>query len=249
MYTCTNCGAEVAELYRRYSPSVLKVLKCSTCGCLADKYIEYDPVIVLLDLILLQKSAYRHLFYNSSFKSYWKLMMVLILGESFQKWFAVNTSVASSILSTPFSFYIAQGNDVFEGEKSLYILLIQTTLSLSTFILTIILCMELRWLLSGRRPQTYKPINLVKALVIGRFPNLLGLLGIVWKHNSPKLHNVLIYGYELLCLLTAYSVVSDSRKSGSSIVLILGLLAHSSVSSGLFGMPQSPPSNVTSVQS
>lgn len=28
MYTCINCGVEVAMLYRRYSPSVLKVLKC-----------------------------------------------------------------------------------------------------------------------------------------------------------------------------------------------------------------------------
>lgn len=28
MYTCINCGVEVEELYRRYSPSVLKVLKC-----------------------------------------------------------------------------------------------------------------------------------------------------------------------------------------------------------------------------
>lgn len=28
MYTCINCGIEVEELYRKYSPSVLKVLKC-----------------------------------------------------------------------------------------------------------------------------------------------------------------------------------------------------------------------------
>lgn len=28
MYICINCGVKVAELYRRYSPSVLKVLKC-----------------------------------------------------------------------------------------------------------------------------------------------------------------------------------------------------------------------------
>lgn len=28
MYSCINCDAEIDELYRRYSPSVLKVLKC-----------------------------------------------------------------------------------------------------------------------------------------------------------------------------------------------------------------------------
>ncbi|XP_051160758.1 protein ARV1 [Leptopilina boulardi] len=237
MYTCTNCGAEVANLYRRYSPSVLKVLKCNSCGYLADKYIEYDPVIVLLDLILLQKSAYRHLFYNSNFKSYWKLMIVLILGESFQKWLDSSISLSDN----------EERKDSFEGEKNLYIILIQTTLSLSALICTIIISMELRWFFICKRPEMYKSRNLVKALIIGRYPNLLGLLGIVWKHNSPKLHNFLIYGYELLCLLTAYSVVSDSEKSGSLIVLILGLLAHNSVSSGLFEMPQLI-SNVTLMQ-
>lgn len=28
MYRCVNCGAEIEELYRRYSPNVLKLLKC-----------------------------------------------------------------------------------------------------------------------------------------------------------------------------------------------------------------------------
>jgi hypothetical protein len=33
----------------------------------ADKYIEYDPVIVMIDLVLLNEQAYRHILYNSSF--------------------------------------------------------------------------------------------------------------------------------------------------------------------------------------
>lgn len=28
MYICINCGAECKELFRRYCPSVLKILKC-----------------------------------------------------------------------------------------------------------------------------------------------------------------------------------------------------------------------------
>jgi hypothetical protein len=33
----------------------------------ADKYIEYDPVIIMIDLVLLNEQAYRHILYNSSF--------------------------------------------------------------------------------------------------------------------------------------------------------------------------------------
>ncbi|KAG7200106.1 hypothetical protein KM043_000551 [Ampulex compressa] len=98
MYICTNCGAELEELYRRYCPSVLKVLKCESCGLLADKYIECDPIIVLVDLILAEKQAYRHLLHNSSFKSYWKLMIVLWLAESFRIWSLCDVNCAISLM-------------------------------------------------------------------------------------------------------------------------------------------------------
>ena len=38
------------------------------CHSLADKYIEYDPVIVMIDLVLLNEQAYRHVLYNSPFQ-------------------------------------------------------------------------------------------------------------------------------------------------------------------------------------
>lgn len=37
----------------------------------ADKYVEYDPVIVIIDLVLLRKEAYRHVLYNTQFKVYY----------------------------------------------------------------------------------------------------------------------------------------------------------------------------------
>ena len=92
-----------------------------------------------------------------------------------------------------------------QGERNFYILLVQTTLSLGAFICTVILITELRWFLSGGRPRKYRISDLGKALIIGECPKLLGLLGIVWRHVSPDLHNALIHGYGALCLLTAYS--------------------------------------------
>ena len=88
----------------------------------------------------------------------------------------------------------------------MYILLAQTALSVGAFVCTVILTTELGWLLfGGGRPRKYKIADLGKALIIGGCPKLLGLLGIVWQHVSPDLHNALIHGYGALCLLTAYS--------------------------------------------
>ncbi|KAK0164678.1 hypothetical protein PV328_003273 [Microctonus aethiopoides] len=231
MYICINCGVKVAELYRRYSPSVLKVLKCNKCGCLADKYIEYDPVIVLVDLVLLEKSAYRHLLYNSAFKSYWKLMVVLLLSESFRVWSSVEGHNITDGLRQNNS---SDKNDSFDRERSFYTLLCYTTLSLSSFVFTVIIATELRWLILNTRPLKYKTTDLIRALIVGGCAKLLTLLGLVWEHVAQDFHYILIYGYTMLCLLTAYSVVCESGRGGSLIGLTSGLIAHNYVSNCIY---------------
>ncbi|XP_063991584.1 protein ARV1 [Diachasmimorpha longicaudata] len=235
MYTCINCGVEVEELYRRYSPSVLKVLKCTNCGSLADKYIEYDPAIVLVDLVLLEKPAYRHLLYNSKFESYWKLMVVLLLSETYRVWATLDNS------TEPLK------SERFEGERGFSIVLAHTGLSLGSFVTAVILGTELRWLVSQRRPRKYKATDLVRALIVGGCAKLLGLLGLVWQYVSHELHYALIHGYTMLCLLTAYSVVCESGRGGSLIGLAAGLLAHNYVSTWVW-LPSSSQ-NITIVQS
>lgn len=46
------------------------MVKCfqDNCKGTVDKYIEYDPVIVMIDLILMSKEAQRHVIYNTDFK-------------------------------------------------------------------------------------------------------------------------------------------------------------------------------------
>lgn len=39
-----------------------------SCKGVVDKYIEYDPVIVMIDLVLMSKEAQRHVIYNTEFK-------------------------------------------------------------------------------------------------------------------------------------------------------------------------------------
>lgn len=104
----------------------------------------------------------------------------------------------------------------------MYILLAQTALSLGAFVGTVILTTELGWFLFGGRPRKYKTSDLVKALIIGGCPKLLGLLGIVWQHVSPDLHNALIHGYGALCLLTAYSgkQTKNKQKTVNSVDLL-----------------------------
>ncbi|RCK57585.1 Protein ARV1 [Candida viswanathii] len=62
---CIECGyPEIDCLYSRYKSEYIKLTVCPKCNKIADKYIEYDSVILFLDILLLKKQAYRHLSYN-----------------------------------------------------------------------------------------------------------------------------------------------------------------------------------------
>ena len=43
---------------------ILKLVECPVCGEVADKYVEHDGVLVLIDLLLQSVPAYRHVLFN-----------------------------------------------------------------------------------------------------------------------------------------------------------------------------------------
>ncbi|XP_034194106.1 ACAT-related protein required for viability 1 [Osmia lignaria lignaria] len=219
MYHCVNCGAEVEELYRRYCPNVLKLLKCDACGHLADKYIEYDPVIILVDLILLEKRAYRHLLYNCDLKSCWKLLIILWLVESFRSLSLCNNNKKSIETSRMYPSSL-------ERHCNLYLILLQTAFCFASFIFVVILLTKIKWYFYSKSSDKCSMIHLTKALVIGGSGKLLGLLEITWGHIFLAPHYFLILGYTLLCMLTAYSVITNSGKMESLIILELGIVIY-----------------------
>jgi len=156
-----------------------------------------------VDLILIEKSAYRHLLYNSDFKSYWKLSIILWLAESFRVWTSCDTGLTESIVS--------QLDWIYNGALcnfytcNFYNSLIYTALAFAAFICAVIAATELKWLVIGKKPYEYSIRDLSCALTIGGCGKLLGLLGIVWKHIATGPYCLLIQGYTVLCLLTAYS--------------------------------------------
>ncbi|XP_017762763.1 PREDICTED: protein ARV1 [Eufriesea mexicana] len=219
MYRCVNCGTAIEELYRRYSPNVLKLLKCETCGLLADKYIEYDPVIILVDLILLKKRAYRHLLYNCDITPSWKLVIILWLIESFRNFLLCNNN-------KQYVQYWRLFQLNFDKHCSLYVILFNTAFALVTFVFTVVLFTKVRWYLYPNNSDKCSTTLLMKALVIGGSGKLLGLLEITWGHIFLTPHYLLILGYTLLCLLTAYSVITNNEKLESMMILGIGIVVY-----------------------
>ena len=64
-YVCVNCMSPVDSLYTEYSKDVIRITDCQKCNKVADKYIEYDPVLIFNELFLQYSTAYRHLLLNN----------------------------------------------------------------------------------------------------------------------------------------------------------------------------------------
>ncbi|KAG8934079.1 hypothetical protein FRC01_005240 [Tulasnella sp. 417] len=65
MPICTSCTTPVPYLYTLYESAYnLRLEQCPNCHAFADPYVEHDPLILVLDLILLKRDVFRHLIYN-----------------------------------------------------------------------------------------------------------------------------------------------------------------------------------------
>lgn len=85
-FICINCTNRVTELYKKYSANVLKLRTCNQCHELADKYIEFEPIITSIDLLLLSQPACRHVLFNTNFRIHWKLNFILFLLDAYFLW-------------------------------------------------------------------------------------------------------------------------------------------------------------------
>ena len=59
-----RCGEAVDTLYVELSETNIRLTRCQKCGKVADKYVEYELLLVLMDTVLHRKPAIRHLLYN-----------------------------------------------------------------------------------------------------------------------------------------------------------------------------------------
>jgi len=77
---CIECMEHVDCLYFEFTgKGNIKLTRCQRCGNVADKYIEYELVLVLIDVLLHRKPAFRHLFYNRDTSSMYQLRSINLL--------------------------------------------------------------------------------------------------------------------------------------------------------------------------
>ncbi|CAN6710658.1 hypothetical protein ACFX13_001036 [Malus domestica] len=176
-YRCVECGGRMTTLFVQYSPGNIRLMKCGNCKAVADEYIECEPIIILIDLILHKTKAYTHLLYNvidpqaPSFQGLlWKSTFGFLLLDAYRSLF-LERSKEEWGLSMSFASLL------WRFQKMLMDIVFGNIMFLSTFLLA------MRILFSTfPRPLRYK--ELLLAIFISSYFKMFLIAMMVWECPS-----------------------------------------------------------------
>ncbi|KAL3661825.1 hypothetical protein V7S43_013119 [Phytophthora oleae] len=100
---CVECGASVPELVRDYGKGNLRLAICGVCNSVADKYVEYETILLFLEVLLLKPQVYRHVLCNLpapvSARTTLKLFVILVMLDMNVKAYLVDRDVGVTFRS------------------------------------------------------------------------------------------------------------------------------------------------------
>lgn len=228
-FVCVECGWKVNQLYKKY-PSSVRLEICEKCNQIADKYIEFETIIILIDLILLSRAAYRHVIFNTESKNLWKLAVIITLLESYCRW-------VEQFKSDDYHY------KPFESEKAFYCAGLQVIFDNTLlFIFIFLLSSPMKF---GSSPHSAQlkghklqfAANLLRALILSSIGKFFFLPIVIWRENSTEtqiaIHLSIVITYFVLSLVYAHSVVNYGSRRSSFFIVILAFVSKSFISSEL----------------
>uniref|UniRef100_A0A0G4GJX6 Protein ARV n=1 Tax=Chromera velia CCMP2878 TaxID=1169474 RepID=A0A0G4GJX6_9ALVE len=110
MVVCVECGAPVKHLYKEFSKGSIRLTRCEQCGEFADKYVEYDNLMIFIDLILHREGVYRHLLFNrlpfresGMRKEIAAVAFCIISLDAYTKWFLLRNHLGGDTVKSEWS--------------------------------------------------------------------------------------------------------------------------------------------------
>ncbi|XP_040016011.1 protein ARV1 [Gasterosteus aculeatus] len=228
IFRCVECNEKAPELHRDYSNGILKITICESCQKPVDKYIEYDPVIILIDAILCKTQAFRHILFNTTLDIHWKLCVFCLLCEAYLRWSLLHGSEQSGDpadiirYAKEWDFYSAFG---------------LAALELSAF------CGGALWFLwaaTGRlRGGTPELRLLLRALLLSCYGKVLLIPAVIWEHDYSPLCLGLIKLFVLTSNSQAIRVILNCSRRVSLAAVCFGLLSETCVAQACRRLPWS----------
>ncbi|NXG59494.1 ARV1 protein, partial [Hemiprocne comata] len=217
-YRCIECNREAAELYRDYQRGVLRISICKSCQKPVDKYIEYDPVIILINAVLCKAQAYRHILFNTKINIHGKLCIFCLLCEAYVRWLQLQDSSQN-----------IDPDDLirYAKEWDFYRMFGIASLEQTSFLVGIFITL---W---GMRPEMLKTksdfILLLKALLLSSYGKLLLIPAVIWEHDYTPLCLAFIKVFVLISNSQAIRVTLNLNRVLPWLAIFFGLILENGV--------------------
>ncbi|XP_005856425.1 PREDICTED: protein ARV1 isoform X1 [Myotis brandtii] len=217
-YRCIECNQEAKELYRDYNHGVLKITICKSCQKPVDKYIEYDPVIILINAILCKAQAYRHILFNTKINMHGKLCIFCLLCEAYLRWWQLQDSSQNT---DPDDFIR------YAKEWDFYRMFAIASLEQAAFFIGIFTFLWIEGTIATKKNPNF--VLLLKALLLSSYGKLLLIPAVIWEHEYTPLCLRLIKLFVLTSNFQAIRVTLNTRRKLSFVAIVCGLLAESAM--------------------
>ncbi|KAM4633343.1 protein ARV1 [Polymixia lowei] len=228
VFKCVECNENAAELHRDYSNGILKITICDSCQKPVDKYIEYDPVIILIDAILCKTQAFRHILFNTSLNIHWKLCVFCLLCEAYLRWSLLQGSEQSSDPADIIRY---------TKEWDFYSMFGLAALELSAFCGGVLWFL---WVAVGRLQDSKLEFKLLlRALLLSCYGKVLLIPAVIWEHDYSPFCLGLIKLFVLTSNSQAVRVILNSSRRLSLMAVCVGLLSETCVAQAFEKLPRS----------
>jgi len=210
---CINCGITVtndngeavSKLYdeKLYKKSrILKLVQCSHCGRLCDKYLEYDGTLLLLDAALQSKPALRHFLINEDHSAtIRKVSLLTLIVDGYCRW-SGQPSEQRQFFEQEFEFYSRVG----EATASLLVYL-----AVSSFLIV------------SSSSKVSSVVTLVHGLLLAYCTRFLLLVALLWITPTTTF---LWTAVDIFFFLSSVSVSRVLTEQSHGHCLALMLAAH-----------------------
>ncbi|KAJ1370313.1 hypothetical protein KIN20_032007 [Parelaphostrongylus tenuis] len=162
-YKCVNCMEPSTSLYQSYSEGVIRLSNCKHCNEVVDKYVEYETMLIVIDLIVHNICAYRHIIYNMKIQSYLRLTVIFLLCDAYDKWISGRVGVYS----------------IYDLEWIFYKSFLQSAVEMVTYVATVVLCD-----VKMHSYQVERILTVSRGTIIGYYGNVAVVLSIIFRLSN-----------------------------------------------------------------
>ncbi|KAI5616992.1 protein ARV1 [Silurus asotus] len=220
-FRCIECNEEAAELHRDYSNGIVKITICKSCAKPVDMYIEYDPVIILIDAILCKIQAFRHILFNTQINIHWKLCIFCLMCEAYLRWSRLQSS---EVTGDPADLIR------YTKEWDFYGMFALAALELGVYCAGVLSAL---WFFQKLHGVSVNSSDVLKALLLSCYGKVLLIPAVIWEHDYSPLCFTLIRVFVLTSNAQAVRVILNCRRRLSIFAVCVGLLSETAVSQGL----------------